>query len=209
MTRQERIEWLARELERVSNEEKEIKKRRSELRDDFFRLADHDWNKNEHLLPVVTINVPEEFFKRTGLSKREFIATRYPGWNLEHDEYNTALFNHTFVLRRDPKFISREITIEDGEDTLKISKEISEYTPDIDWETLRNDDPVLFEKLATPVEQYTLNEESLEQIMNESPDDLATLQRHMKVKAPTVRVVPRRINGRKSESDTESGRTSE
>jgi hypothetical protein len=209
MTRQERIEWLAHELERVSNEEKEIKKRRALLRDDFFRLADHDWYDKEHLLPVVTITVPDEFFERTGLSKREFIETRYPGWNLEHDEYNTALFEHTFVMRRDPRFIPREVEVQDGEDILKVSKEVSEYTPDIDWKTLRDDNPDLFEKLAVPVEQYALNEESLEQIMEESPDDLATLQRHMKVKAPTVRVVPRRINGRKSESDTESGRTSE
>jgi hypothetical protein len=75
----------------------------------------------------------------------------------------------------------------------KISKEVVEYTPLVDWETLRTELPELFEKLAKPVEAYEIDEDQLDQLMQIEPEILNKLQRHMQVRQPIQKVTTRPI----------------
>lgn len=193
MTRQERLQEIARKLYEAKTIEKEADGVVKELRDEFFRLYDEEFRGKDYLLPVKTVEVPAEFFARTGMSQDEFISSRFPGWEVEHVEYNTALARRVFVLKRDPKYISGVIEVDDGDKKLRVSKEVSEYTPEIDWTTLKAERPDLFDKLAQPITSYEIDETEFEKLVNESPEELATLQRHMTVKQPTLRATARRV----------------
>lgn len=193
MTRQERLQQIARELYDSKITEKEAGVVTKELRDEFFRLHDEEFKGKDHLLPVRTIEVPDEFFYTTQMSKEDFISSRFPGWNVEHVEYNTALNKNVFVLKRNPKYISGVVEVDDGEKIIRVSKEISEYTPEMDWDTLKQERPDLFEKIAQPVTSYEIDEVGFEKLVNESPEELATIQRHMKVKEPVLRATARRV----------------
>lgn len=194
MTRQERLAYIARQLYDAKTAEKDAKSNVSEFRDEFFRLHDEEFKNKDFLLPIKTVEVPEEFFTRTGLSKQEFVDSRFPGWQIQHCEYNSATGNTVFVFRKDTKFMPGVIDIEDDDGaTIRVAKEISEFTPDIDWETLKNERPDLYDKLARPVLTYEINEEEFNRLVAEQPEELATLQRHMTVRNPVLRVTARKV----------------
>lgn len=193
MTRQERLREIGRQLYEAKVTSKDADSYTKELRDEFFRLYDEEFKGKDHLLPVRTIEVPDVFWQSTQMSKEDFVVTRFPGWNVEHVEYNTAKKMSTFILKRDPIFVPGMIDIPDGEKILRVSKEVSEYTPEMDWESLRQERPDLFEKLAQPVTQYEIDEEAFEQMVNETPEELATIQRHMRVKPPVLRATAKRV----------------
>lgn len=193
MTRQERLRQIARELYDAKQDEKIASDATKELRDEFFRLYDEEFKGKDHLLPVKTVEVPDEFFHSTGMSQDEFVSSRFPSWNVEHVEYNTALGRRVFVLKRDPAYISGVIEIDDDDKKLRVSKEVSEYTPEMDWTTLKQERPDLFEKLAQPITSYEIDEEGFEKLLNEQPEELATIQRHMSVRKPTLRATARRV----------------
>lgn len=193
MTRQERLQQIARELYEAKLEEKQAGDTTKELRNEFFRLYDEEFRSKDYLLPVRTIEVPNEFFHSTGMSQDDFVSSRFPGWDVEHVEYNTALGKRVFVLKRDPAYIPGVIEIDDDDKKLRVSKEVSEYTPEMDWSTLRQERPDLFEKLAQPITSYEIDEEAFERILYETPEELSTLQRHMSVKKPILRATARRV----------------
>lgn len=193
MRRDERLRWLAQQLTEVAEEEKAVKKNRSDLREEFFRLLDHEQRGQEHLLPVITVEIPHDFFQNTGLSKEDFARTRFPDWDVEHVEHNIATGMLVFVFRKNPHFVPRSVEIEDSQGTVRVSKDVAEYSPEIDWETLQKDRPDLYQKLAVPVVSHELNERALEQLINETPEEVATLQRHMTVKQSSLRATPRRV----------------
>lgn len=191
MEPQEYLNKIAREFYHSIAEEKDAKEKRSELRDEFIRLADDQYSSRDHLLPVQTIEVDNSFFQKTGLTQDEFVSTRFPGWKVEHVEFNSATQKRTFVLKRDPHFLNQVVVVEEGDDKIYVSKEVSEYTPEVDWDTLRLERPDLFERLVKPKVVFELNEDALEQMMDETPEDAAALKRHLKVKPPTIRATAR------------------
>jgi hypothetical protein len=199
MTSEERLAYLARQLYDHSQEDKLLKQTRGEDKEKFFELLEDKLRGKDHLLPVRTIEVPEEFFTRTGMSKEDFVQTRFPGWNIEHCEKNTVTGQTVFVFKRDPRYVPDVVELEDGDHLIRVQKEIAEYTPEIDWETLKLEDLDLHNRLAKPVTTYEVDGDELEAIMRESPEELAVLQRHMSVKEPARKVVARRVkNGRES-----------
>jgi hypothetical protein len=191
---QEYLQKIARDFYDVNEEEKDAKKRREELKKEFFRLANQRYKGREYILPVKTVEVPAEFWVSTGMSKDSFVKSRYPGWTVEHVEKNISTGRTTFVLKKNPEFLGTVVDIPcDDDHVIRVAKEISEYTPEVDWETLKKERPDLFERLAKPVEAYELDDNELERLTVESPEDLATLERHLTVKAPVQKATARMV----------------
>lgn len=193
MTREERLEQIARELFEAKREEKEAKNNISELRNEFFQLHEEGMKGKDYLLPVQTVEVPDEFFYTTAMSEAEFIESRFPGWTIEHSEYLPDHKRTVFVLKKDPKFIAGVVDVEDGREIIRVSKEVSEYTPEIDWETLAKERQDLYSKIAVPVVSYTIDEDEFERLVTEHPEELAVIKRHMIVRTPTLRVTARKV----------------
>jgi len=191
MTREERLKWLAERLYEEQQSEKEHKTNREGFKKEFMRLIEDGFDGRDHILPVKTIEVPADFWKKTGMTKAEFIESRFPGWDVEHVEKDISTSNTVFVLKRNPHYLSGTIEVETDDGILKVSKEVAEYTPEMDWNTLREERPDLYKRLANPVITLELDEEMLEYIASEEPEELAVLQRHMKVKEPSLKVQPR------------------
>lgn len=193
MTREERLKKIARDLFDISEVDKHNKKEREELKQEFLRLLEHDFKGRDHVLPVKTIEVPQGFWTATSMTKEEFVQSRFPGWNVEHVEKNVSTGITVFVLKQNPHYIAGVVEIQTDNGLVKVSKEVAEYTPEIDWDTLRNERYDLFERLAKPVISLELDEDELGLIAVEQPEELATLQRHMKVKEPSLKVQPRKV----------------
>ena len=193
MTRQERLEQVARELYRAKREEIEASTTTKDLRDEFFRLYDDGFKGQSYILPVKTIEVPDEFFATTGMSKEDFMSSRFPSWEIEHIEKNTSIHTTVFVMRQNPKYVPGVLDLDDEGKTLRVSKEVSEYTPEIDWDTLKRERPDLWERLAQPVTTYEIDEEEFSKLVEDTPEELATIQRHMKVRQPVLRATAKRI----------------
>lgn len=196
-TREEQLQRVARQFYDTKSVERETGKQADELRKEFFRLHDEQFKGKDYLLPVKTVDVPDEFWHSTQMSKEDFVSSRFPGWNVEHCEYNTALGRTVFVLKRDPQYIPGIVELyeedNEGNHLIRVSKEISEYTPEIDWETLKQERPDIWEKIAQPITSYEIDEEGFEKLVEESPEELATIQRHMKVRKPVLRATAKRV----------------
>lgn len=197
MNRQERLEHLAKEIFLAKEKEKTYKEALEDLRDKFFDLLEDDVRGKSHLLPVQTIEVPKEFFYRTGMSEQDFIKSRFPGWDVEHVEANIATSIHTFVLKKNPRFIPGVIELDLDGRKLRVSKEIAEFEPDIDWKTLEAEDPELCDELIIWEKVPVLNDDALERMIEDKPEVLEKLRRHMKVKSPSLRATAREIKSGK------------
>jgi len=193
MQRQDRLREIGRQFYAAKEKEKISSTEVKELREEFFRLYNEEFKHKDHLLPVKTVEVPDEFWTSTGMNKDEFVESRFPGWLVEHVERNVSTNNTTFVLRKDPKYIAGTIDIDDTDKTIRISKEVSEYTPEIDWKTLKEERPDLFDKLAQPITSYEIDEGAWDSMVSETPEELATIQRHMNVRSPVLRATAKRI----------------
>lgn len=197
MTREERLKQIAKELFDSSQNDKMFKTNREALKEEFMRLMESGFKGRAHILPVKTIEVPESFWKTTKMTKDEFVTTRFPGWKVEHCEYNTATKMTVFVLKQNPYYIPGVVEIEVEGGTVRVAKEVAEYTPEIDWQTLAQERPDLFERLAKPVTTLEIDENELEKLSELEPEELATLQRHMRVKEPALKVHPRMVKNGK------------
>jgi hypothetical protein len=194
MKRTEYLKQVARQLSEAADRQRESEKEKSDLRDEFFRLVEEGFHEKDHLLPVKTIEVPDTFFKATNMTKAQFVSSRYPGWDVVHCERKVDKFVTIFVLKKNPDYLPyvEEVEYADGR-KIRVSKEIAEGTPEIDWETLRAERPDLYEKLAKTVEQIVLNDDALEELADNEPEELATLERHMHVGKPVRRAFPRKV----------------
>lgn len=183
------LEFLALRQSRISRMLKALEARKKELRDQFFKFADEFVKDNTHLLPTISIRVPLNFFKVTGMTHDEFIKTRYPHWSVtaisESDD------NMIFVLRKRPEFMPYSSVA--GE--FEISRSVSELTPKVDWETMEQADPDLFTAFAKPIQTYELDTEAFQRFMAENPgfDAQGFLARHSIHKEPTLRVLTKAV----------------
>jgi hypothetical protein len=189
----EYLDETAREFWRCVDNIRSLEGVRAETRKEFFRMAEEVWGGRDHLLPVRTVEIPETFFKTTGMSQAEFVETRFPGWDVEHVELNTVSRNRIFVLKRNPKYLGRVVEVNAGGDLVQVAKDVSEFTPEIDWTTLKQERPDLYERLARHVIHTEVNEEELEKMYQETPEDIATLERHLRVREPVLRATAKRV----------------
>lgn len=199
MTEEEEAELkrIAENLFYAKGAEKEAKVEASKIRDEFLRLYDADVASSAYALPVITIEVPDIFFELSQMSKEDFISTRFPDWQIEHSEAKPFANCTVFVLRKNPTYLPGSIDVEieiDGKsEFIRVAKEVSEYTPEMDWESLEFERPDLYEKLAVPVTKYEMNETAFEKLLAERPEELAVIRRHMKVRKPTIRTTARKV----------------
>jgi hypothetical protein len=192
MRREQRLAHIARQLYETVENEREVKKSREDLRKEFFRLHDAGLGAN-HILPVRTVEIPESFFKATGLSQEEFVTRRFPGWKVEHVELNTVEKKRTFVLKRDTKYVAGVVDIEDEGQTVRVSKEVVEYSPEVDFESLKKERPDLYRKLKKTVKVDVLDDDKFEALLAEHPEELSVVERHLVVKEPALRATVKRV----------------
>jgi hypothetical protein len=193
MTREEQLQQIAKDLYEAKIDEKEASEGTRELRNKFFRLCEEGFRGKDHLLPVKTIEVPDSFFDATGYDKEEFPKSRFPGWDVYHQEYDAALEQTIYILRRNPSFIPGVVEVRDEKGLIRVSKEISEYTPEIDWDSLRAERPDLYKQIVKRRIEYDVNEDAFQKMVEEDPESLAVIFRHQKVREPTIRATARRV----------------
>jgi hypothetical protein len=195
MKRDERLEHLAKNIYSMKGTIKEIERSLKEEREKFFELLEDNLASQEHLLPVQTIEIPQEFFERTGMSEQDFVASRFPGWQVEHVEKNISTGMHTFILKKDKRYIPSVVETTYGAGKIRVSKEIMEYEPEIDWDTLAAEDPELYEQICYEEEVVVqqLDEQTFEQLIEESPEVLEKIRRHLKVRTPALKATARTI----------------
>lgn len=174
------LKGLATELFKVSGYITQYEKVKSDLRKEFFDLVTNTVGLEEKDLPTKSVELPQNFLERIELTEEDFFKSRYPGWNVVANE------NDVYILIKDPAYIGYEFV--DPESKIKISKQIQESTPEIDWNTLEKDDKSLFTALAKPVTTYELNEENYTKLVKDQPEIVATLQRHLIMKTPVQRL---------------------
>lgn len=187
----EELELVAQKLVQISEAEKECKENRAFLKQEFLDLIDEDNKGQDHLLPVITIEIPADFLTKVGLTEKEFLLSRFPAWDVEHSEMGEDV--EVFILKKKPRYLPRVVEKDNLFNTIKVSKDVAEYNPEIDWDTLGKEFPNLVEAISVPVVTRELEEKKFEEELERNPELLSTLQRHMKVKQPVIRVTPRRI----------------
>ena len=182
------------EIQEYTDREKEAAAGRAAAKTKLLELIKDDFARHKSALPTRSVDVPMSFFDKTGMKAEEFAQSRYPGWQVvdySADPNDDQVM--VFELIRDPAYMNYSFEVNDE---FKISKEVVEYTPVVDWDTLRRELPELFGKLAKPVESYEINEDALDQLIQIEPEVLSKLQRHMLVKQPMQKVTTRKLKGK-------------
>jgi hypothetical protein len=191
VSNEEQMRELASSLYEISRREKELKVEKERLRQQLFEAMAKDYERNPHLLPTRSIDIPNSFWDRTTLNEDEFFASRFPGWIV--DDVTEVDDTKTYQLRRTPSHMPYSVEIEHGGEDIRVAKEINEYTPTMDWESLHDELPELFRQLAKPVEVFEINEDELERLVQIEPDVLSRLQRHMIVREPVSKMTTRNL----------------
>lgn len=167
---------VVKELKSLNDLEKEIKAKKDNLRAELFDYGVQDYDGKEWLLPTTTITVPKTFWLTSIMTPKDFIESRFPTWDLLSVEEDPAMFITIFVLRKKPLYMPYKYE----DDNYKLSKSVTEPTPEIDWETLTAERPDLFDKLAKPVIHWELDGEVLEEMLKEDDELRSILTRHTK-----------------------------
>lgn len=168
------IKEIVAELHEVTEEEKTIKKRKEELRAQLFQYADAE--QSEFLLPTTTIEVPRSFWVATDISPEEFLASRFPTWDLIDRSYDIPRHVDIFILRKKKEYMPWKY--EDGD--FSVSKTPIESTPEIDWDTFKAERPDLYERLGKEVVSIEIDEDELFNVLQEDPSVYEVLRRHSK-----------------------------
>lgn len=176
---------LAARLKKLSDQEKDIKAEKDGLRSELFNYGAKDYEGKEYLLPTTTITVPKIFWHTTGFTEFDFIRSRFPTWDIEVAEYDDLANTTTFVLRKNPLYAPFKYE----DDALKLSKSVTEPTPEIDFESLKAERPDLFDKITKEVISLELDGEALEAAIAEDQEVVSILTRHTKyTREPQQRV---------------------
>ncbi len=185
MTREERLRYLADEIASTTKEIKELEGQKNSNKQEFFDLVEDEFRGRDYLLPIRTVDVPDVFFDKTDMGYEEFCDTRFPGWDIEHIEKNIAEHKTTFVMKKSPKLMGQAVTT----DTVVVTKSVVEYGPEIDWETLKKERPDLWDAISKDVTHQIVDEERFTEALTEEPELLSILERHMKVREPSVKIL--------------------
>jgi len=174
------LDTLASDLYEVSQEIANLEDQRYQLRKQLFEIATEENDKPFYSLPTKSVELPDGFLKKVGLTKDEFFDSRYPGWKIIAEEKNV------YIIKKLPEFLPFEYV--DPESRIKVAKQIQESTPEVDWETLEKDDPELYKELGMIVSHLELNEAKYYELSQKDPEVISILQRHLKMKKPVQRL---------------------
>jgi hypothetical protein len=173
---------LAKEHAELVAEIKELEDRKKQLRDEIFAVASDSYEGKEYLLPTTTISVPHDFFASLEIPESDFIATRFPAWNVM--SMTTEGDDRIFVLQKKPEYMPFAFENDD----VKLLRSPSETTPELDWEAMQEYEPRLFMKIATPVIKYELNEEALKELVSSDGEVVNRLRKYAVSKSPVLRI---------------------
>lgn len=177
---------IIRELQELDEFIREANSRREQLRQQFFNIATLKI-KMEGSPPLGRrVVLPEGWFDRCGLTEEAFLESRFPTWELTRRQERDGEI--IFTLQKNPDYLPWGTT--HGE--LRLAREIQEYNPAIDWDTLERDDPDLFEALARPKVVYELDDEVTDAVLRERPEALEILSRHLVSRPPARKLSPLR-----------------
>lgn len=182
---------LAYKQARIAQLLKRLEDAKKELRQELFEVADDSYEGKDYLVPVTSIYVPIEFFEKTGMSYEDFVATRYPAWELVSKSGDFDI--KVLILRKKTEYMPWEYE----DDEVSVARSISEATPDIDWDSMQLVDPDLFDRLAIPVTKYELNESVLQGAINEDKSIVTRLRLYTVSKKPVQRVLAKFKDGRR------------
>lgn len=194
-SRVDELAKVARELYNLHHDKQKATSEYDQARRKFMSLTTEEYRQNEAILPVRTIEVPDEFFEKTGMDELAFVLSRFPGWQVEHRDKKEG--STIYVFRKDPNYMPDSVEIHEGEITIRVSKEVSDYTPEIDWDTLKQERPDLYKRLAKRRMVLEVNEGEFNKMVEEDPHEMAVLERHLKVKEPSLKVRPRKLKEEK------------
>lgn len=180
------LENLVSDLYHVTAQEKELKVRKEELREELFKIADNE--QPEHLLPVSTIEVPFEFFDKTGMTYEAFLQSRFPTWDLQ--DYQVTETGVVFILRKGASYMPWK----HEDEFYKVSKSPVEPTPELDWDTLATELPDLFGRIAKEKITYEVDEAEFNKALQEDPTVYEALRRHSKFTRATSQRVGVKVN---------------
>lgn len=168
------VENLVSELFHVTEQEKELKARKEELRDELFGVAQSE--QADHMLPSTSVEVPLTFFDRTGMTYESFLESRFPTWDLQAKEIDWDKDSIVFILRKNKHYMPWKYE----DEYYKLSKSPVEPTPEIDWDTLRAELPELFDRIKQEKIVYEVNEVEFNKALHEDPTVYEALRRHSK-----------------------------
>jgi hypothetical protein len=180
---------LSRAIAAIKEEEDELKARREKARIQFFSLI--TTGIEEWQLRTTSITVPEEFWDI--VDREEFFETRFPQWDIISETRDEAQLTDTFILREKPEYVGDSFEVDHDGTRYKISKQIDAGTPAVDWASLRAEYPEIFRRLAKRVVKYEINEDAWGDLQEEYPEFTTIIQRHTRVKPPTVKLFPRKL----------------
>lgn len=158
---------------------------KKKIRAELFQEADEHFAEKHWLLPMTTWLVPWEFFERTGMSREDFVKTRFPQWNVESSREDPE--GIVYVLKKKKEYMPWSYS----DDEYEISRSVAEITPEIDWESMEKVEPEFFAMFAKPVQTYELDVAAFNQYMNKHPEfsGASFLTRYSTHKMPTLRVL--------------------
>lgn len=171
---------------------KRLEDTKKELRGELFEFADGSYSGKDWMRPTTTVVVPKAWMDATDIALPTFIETRYPAWEILDQKNEEDRF--ILILRKKLEYMPWEYEDEDA----SVSRSISESTPTIDWGAMRKADPDLLMKIGTPVIQYELDEEALQELVANDPASVERLKLYTVSKKPVQRVLAKIKNdGRK------------
>jgi hypothetical protein len=181
---------LGKELFEVNLELKAVEERKTRVREKLLQLLDLEAEENLYKLPLQSIAVPKNFWKEAEIDRETFLETRFPGYDVIASSENDD--GQVFILRRNPRYYTTTKIVNVGEDRdYSITKQITNGTPKIDWDTLKRERPDIFERLAVPDVRYKVNDEEFEKLQTEWPEFLTFIRRHTMLDEPGVKIVPK------------------
>jgi len=185
LTQRDDLAEVVYELKTITEKEKEIKKEKDSLRSKLFQYGVNWYEGREYLLPTTTVTVPDSFWKLTGMDSETFLASRFPTWDLISVESIPSLNQTVFVLRKNPIYMPFSW----DDDEIKLSKTVTEPTPEIDFKTLAEARPDLFKKITREVVTREIDGDALEKEIADNPETISVLLMHTKyMREPQQRV---------------------
>lgn len=180
---------IVREIRELQEQKKEVEKTLERSRKRLFNLI-NEQEKKSPSLPTKRIEVALDFFTTCNIDPEDFLITRYPSWDLVEYGIDEEARTAVFQLRKNPEYTS--FLYQPPGENWKIGREIQEYDPSLDIETLKLEDPELVSRLVVEHVTYKLDPDALAIVMQTEPEKLAVLERHLTAKKPAQKLSPAR-----------------
>jgi len=161
------LDITTKSLEEVGRKTKEYETKKESLRSQFFELA------NEHIRVSGTLETQVVGIKFASRGEAEsHIQDNYPEWKIIQFDFNQT------VIEEDPAKMKFVWVTEDG---YQISRTTAVVGTKFDFDYLRENAPDLFDRIVEAKTVYELNEKKAQDLIEQHPELLSTLQESTKL----------------------------